>query len=198
MASDTVGYRRAIAPRRRPDAARLGPRGAHPQGLSLRPLAISYRAPVLFAGSSISSAMPEPRAIFHLSFPVSSLDAALDFYCRYLGASIGRRSGEWTDVVLFGHQITLHQQPSQVLPRSARGVRHFGAILSWQQWEWLRARLLTLDPALTERIQHRAPGTMEEHVKLLLEDPDGNLIELKAYKDLRSISTALGEESFAS
>jgi uncharacterized protein len=141
--------------------------------------------------------MSEARAIFHLSFPVSSLDEALDFYCRCLGASVGRRSGEWTDVVLFGTQITLHQQPSQVLPRSARGVRHFGAILPWPQWESLRARVLSFEPALAERIQHRAPGTVEEHVKLLVEDPDGNLIELKAYKEVRSISTALAQQSSA-
>lgn len=136
-------------------------------------------------------AVAEERAIFHLSFPVSSLAVALDFYQRGLGATVGRRSRGWADVVLFGHHITLHDQPTQVLPRSARGVRHFGAILQWTQWEAVRTRLLSFDATLDQQIQHRARGDRDEHIKLLVEDPDGNVIELKAYKDLGSISDAL-------
>ena len=134
---------------------------------------------------------PAARAIFHLSFPVSSLDDALDFYQRCLGASLGRHAGEWADVVLFGHQITLHQQPAQGLPRAARGVRHFGVILPWTAWDALRARLLDFDASLVRDVQHRAVGEAGEHVKLLLDDPDGNLIEIKAYRDLGSVSPAL-------
>jgi uncharacterized protein len=133
----------------------------------------------------------QQRSIFHLSFPVSSLDAALGFYQRCLGATPGRRTDEWADVVLFGHQLTLHDQPSQVLDRSARGVRHFGAILSWEDWQALRARVIGLSPALAQNIQHRLVGQSGEHVKLLLEDPDGNVIEVKAYRDLGSVFPAL-------
>jgi uncharacterized protein len=133
----------------------------------------------------------ERRAIFHLSFPVSSLEAALGFYQRCLGATVGRHVGEWADIVLFGHQITLHNQPSQVLPRSARGVRHFGAILTWEHWQAVRSRVIAYNPGLAANIQHRLAGEPGEHVKLLLEDPDGNVIEIKAYRDLGSISPAL-------
>jgi extradiol dioxygenase family protein len=135
----------------------------------------------------------EPRSgvIFHLSFPVRRLDIALDFYQRCLGATVGRRTHEWADVILFGHQLTLHDQPSQVLPRSARGVRHFGAILPWESWEALRSRIGSYDAAMAERIQHRLAGEPEEHIKLLLEDPDGNLVEIKAYRDPGTIATAL-------
>jgi uncharacterized protein len=131
------------------------------------------------------------RAIFHLSFPVSSLDAALGFYQRCLGATVGRHTGEWADVILFGHQVTLHNQPSQVLPRSARGVRHFGAILGWEDWQAIRSRVIAYNPALEHNIQHRLAGEPGAHVKLLLEDPDGNVIEIKAYSDLGSVSPAL-------
>jgi uncharacterized protein len=133
----------------------------------------------------------QQRAIFHLSFPVSSLEAALGFYQRCLGATVGRHTGEWADVVLFGHQLTLHNQPSQVLARSARGVRHFGAILGWEDWQAIRSRVISFNPALAENIQHRLAGEPAEHVKLLLEDPDGNVIELKAYRNLGSVSPAL-------
>jgi uncharacterized protein len=131
------------------------------------------------------------RAVFHLSFPVSSLEAALAFYEHCLGATVGRHMGEWADVVLFGHQVTLHNQPSQVLARSARGVRHFGVILDWEDWQAVRTRVISFSPALAENIQHRLAGEPGEHVKLLLEDPDGNVIEIKAYRDLGRVSPAL-------
>ena len=78
-----------------------------------------------------------PQAIFHLSFPVRSLQAAREFYCKYLGASVGRDNGDWLDILLFGHQITLHERPAEVLAPESRGVRHFGAILPWDQWQAL-------------------------------------------------------------
>lgn len=122
-------------------------------------------------------------AIFHLSFPVRSLQESVEFYRQCLGATVGRSSAAWVDVILFGHQLTLHNQPSQVQPREQRGVRHFGAILSWGCWEGVRARVLAYKPSFEAGLQHRLPGEPGEHVKLLLEDPDGNLIEVKAYKE---------------
>lgn len=137
----------------------------------------------------------QQRAIFHLSFPVTSLEASLAFYQRYLGATVGRQTGDWADVILFGHQLTLHHAPSQVLAPSARGVRHFGAILGWEQWEAVCARALSFSPALADGIQRRLVGEPGEHAKLLLEDPDGNMIEIKAYRDLDSVSPALQPQS---
>ncbi len=81
------------------------------------------------------------RPIFHLSFPVLDLDAAKTFYRDVLGATVGRDNGKWADIVLFGHQLTLHNRPSEVLASDQRGVRHFGVILSWQEWETLREKL---------------------------------------------------------
>lgn len=55
----------------------------------------------------------------------------------------------------------------------------------------MRSRVISFSPALAEKIQYRLAGEPGEHVKLLLEDPDGNVIEIKAYRDLGSISPAL-------
>jgi uncharacterized protein len=132
-----------------------------------------------------STAQP---AIFHLSFPVTSLARSLAFYRDCLGATSGRSTDTWVDVILFGHQLTLHEQPEQVLPREQRGVRHFGAILGWDAWEQVKARALAHDPALQAAIHWRALGQPEEHVKFLLEDPDGNLVEIKAYRRLQTVS----------
>lgn len=125
--------------------------------------------------------------IFHLSFPVRSIEESTEFYRQCFGATIGRRGAEWVDVILFGHQLTLHDQPGQVLPREERGVRHFGAILDWSHWEQVRARVLAYDPAFESGIRHHLPGEPGEHVKLLLEDPDGNVIEIKAYREIEAV-----------
>ena len=132
------------------------------------------------------------RAIFHLSFPVTSLDASLAFYQANFGAAPGRREDDWGDLVLFGHQITLHERPDEVRPRSERGVSHFGVILDWDAWERLRKALIAHAPDLADRVSHRLVGTPGEHCKLLVEDPDGYLIEVKAYRNVSSISAALG------
>ena len=66
------------------------------------------------------------RYPFHLSIPVADLDRAQAFYRDVLGAEVGRRSDDWLDILLWGHQITLQHRPSEVLPRSDQGKRHFG------------------------------------------------------------------------
>lgn len=132
------------------------------------------------------------RPIFHLSFPVADLADTLTFYADCLGAGVGRVRENWADIVFFGHQLTVHGIPDQVTPRALRGVRHFGAILGWEAWHRAKDRALAYDPAFAAGVSYREVGTAREHAKLLLEDPDGNLIELKAYRDVASLSGALG------
>ncbi|MGZ3238080.1 MAG: VOC family protein, partial [Burkholderiaceae bacterium] len=81
------------------------------------------------------------RPIFHLAFPVLNLKESKDFYVNVLEAKIGRVRDQWIDIYLFGGQITLHEQPTQVLPEEQHGVRHFGAVVSWTDWEALAKRL---------------------------------------------------------
>ena len=132
--------------------------------------------------------MPTENVIFHLSFPVTSLVDSLAFYERVLGATRGRSGATWQDLLLFGHQVTLHEQPAQVLPRDAQGVRHFGAILGWDAFATLRARIAALEPRVEARFLHRDAGQPGEHLKLLLEDPDGHLVEIKAYRSLATVT----------
>lgn len=122
---------------------------------------------------------PPVRPIFHLSFPVRDLDEAIVFYARNLGAVPGRRAQDWADIGLFGAQLTLQQQPGDVLNPMPRS-RHFGATIGWGEWEALAARL---DPGLiVEGPMLRYRGEPHEESKLMLADPSGNLIELKAYR----------------
>ena len=124
--------------------------------------------------------------IFHLSFPVADLDEALAFYESALGGIRGRRELEWADVALFGAQLTLQHRPGEVtvpMPRS----RHFGATLPWDDWETLTARL----DEFVERPRVDWEGTEREQAKAMIQDPSGNLIELKAYRNPRAVLGSL-------
>ena len=127
------------------------------------------------------------RAIFHLSFPVRSLADAKAFYCALLGASIGRDTGEWADILLFGHQVTLHERPSEVLSPADRGVRHFGAILPWLEWQALGARLIEQGCAFLMEPTVSMSGTEQAQGKMLLCDPSDNLVEIKAYRNVLAV-----------
>jgi uncharacterized protein len=117
---------------------------------------------------------------FHLSLSVADLDRTERFYTRTLGASIGRRSEGWIDIWLFGAQVTAYRRPAAVVPLPHRDAMHFGATLDWPVWEGLAAELtdtqapFRLSPSIDE-----ARG----QAKLMLEDPDGYLIEVKAYRE---------------
>lgn len=125
-------------------------------------------------------------AIFHLSFPVRSLSDSLAFYETCLDAKRGRMQDGWCDVFLFGHQLTLHELPAQVAPREQRGVRHFGAIVDWARLEDIRTRVARHATAAPTWL-HRDAGLPTEHAKLLVEDPDGNLVEMKSYRDRSTV-----------
>ena len=126
-------------------------------------------------------------AIFHLSLPVRSLDASRAFYCDLLGAPLGRQSQEWIDVMLFGHQLTLHARPEEVGEADEQGVRHFGAILPWMEWQALAARLRDAGAAFAVPPATAHAGTPAEQAKMLLRDPSGHLLEIKAYRDIAAV-----------
>ena len=129
------------------------------------------------------------RPIFHLSFPVNNLEESKHFYCSVLGATIGRNNSTWIDIIFFGHQLTLHERPEEVLSVEDRGVRHFGVVLDWPQWDELRHRLLREKVAFKGAPTISKAGTPEEQGKMLLSDPSNNIIEIKSY---RNAATTLG------
>ena len=127
------------------------------------------------------------RPVFHLSFPVLDLAAAKAFYCGALGATTGRDNGEWVDILLFGHQLTLHNRPDEVLPYDQQGVRHFGVILPWQDWMSLGAKLEKQGCAFLRPPTVTDLGTAHEQGKMLLRDPSSNVIEIKAYRNIATV-----------
>ena len=83
---------------------------------------------------------------FHLAFPVTDLQATRDFYVSLLGCTEGRSAERWIDFDFFGHQVSAHLV-GQIEASSATNevdgksipVRHFGAILNWDDWHRLKA-----------------------------------------------------------
>jgi len=123
------------------------------------------------------------RHIFHLALPVDNLDASKRFYIDVLGAKIGRENSEWLDILLWGHQITLHLRPDEVLSKERQGKRHFGAVLPWSDWQHLAENIRNKSIDFLKRPEILLAGTPEEQAKFYLQDPSNNIIEIKAYRN---------------
>lgn len=127
---------------------------------------------------------------FHLAFPVHDLDAARAFYEGVLGCGVGRSDARWVDFDFFGHQITAHLAPDETRPAQtnevdgdAVPVRHFGAVLSWDDWHATSRRLRDAGIAFLIEPHIRFAGEVGEQATLFLRDPSGNAIELKSFRD---------------
>ena len=131
------------------------------------------------------SAMPP----FHLAFPVLDLDATERFYVEALGCSVGRRDARWIDLDFLGHQLSAHlvDAPSDTEHNEVDGdqvpVRHFGAVLPWERWEAMAARLRERGVPFLIEPHVRFAGQVGEQGTLFVLDPSGNAIELKSFKD---------------
>ena len=120
--------------------------------------------------------------IFHLSLSVSDRAATRAFYVDLLGGRPGRAlpGEDWFDVWLYGAQVTFHEWPDTVLPEALTRGQHLGATLDRAEWDRLTGRLEAAgaDFAAPPRYD-AATGT----AKAYLRDPDGYVVELKAYDD---------------
>ncbi len=131
-----------------------------------------------------------PLAPFHLAFPVHDLSAARRFYGGLLGCAEGRSSEAWVDFDFFGHQIVAHFAPAQaasvVSQVDGHGVpvRHFGVVLTMQQWHEAADTLSRAGIAFLIAPTIRFRGQPGEQATMFFEDPSGNAIELKAFADI--------------
>tara|TARA_Y100001970_G_scaffold254999_1_gene331295 strand:- start:171 stop:593 length:423 start_codon:yes stop_codon:yes gene_type:complete len=126
---------------------------------------------------------------FHLAFPVSSIKETKKWYTQTLGCSIGRESDRWIDFNFFGHQISAHlsefsdsithnQVDSKQIPS-----RHFGIILTPSDWNTLSKRLNKLEINFKIKPHTRFKGEKGEQSTLFIEDPSGNCLEFKSFKN---------------
>ncbi|MBD3881433.1 VOC family protein [Phormidium tenue FACHB-886] len=126
---------------------------------------------------------------FHLAFPVTNLEETRSFYCNQLGCTVGRTSDRWIDFDFYGHQITAHLQSdlgsvsTNPVDGEAVPVRHFGVILDWQTWHQLADRLKSEQMDFVIQPYIRFQGEVGEQATLFIQDPSGNALEFKSFKD---------------
>lgn len=130
---------------------------------------------------------------FHLAFSVENLESTRAFYSDLLQCAVGREAETWVDFDFFGHQISAHiGKDAETLNRGhvdgkTVKVPHFGVILEWDDWEKLVERL---DKASVEYIikpHVRFVGQPGEQGTFFIEDPSGNALEFKTFRDFRDI-----------
>ena len=113
---------------------------------------------------------------FHLSFAVPDLRVAAKFYEDVLGCTRGHNDGAWMDMMLFGHQLTLHQATTL---HPARPIDHFGVLLTEPEWRALSERLQGTDIGFAMSPRVSDVGMPSERGKFLLHDSAGDLLEFK-------------------
>ena len=131
-----------------------------------------------------------PQPLFHLAFPVHDLSAARHFYGDLLGCPEGRSSDSWVDFDFYGHQIVAHLAPGEAGHRETSAVddhnvpvRHFGAILSMDQWQQLADKLQAAGTKFVIEPYVRFKGQVGEQATMFFLDPSGNALEFKAFGD---------------
>ena len=126
---------------------------------------------------------------FHLAFPVHDLAAARKFYGELLACPEGRSSDRWVDFDFWGHQITAHlttgtdEAATNAVDGDDVPARHFGAILDWEVWESVRDHLIAAGVAFRIHPRVRFAGQVGEQATMFFDDPSGNVLELKAFRD---------------
>ena len=129
-------------------------------------------------------------ATFHYAFLVRDLAATRAFYIGLLGCIEGRSTTTWVDFDFFGHQLSAHLGDPSLNPANlglVDGKRvpmpHFGAIVSWDEFGALAARLQAAGVEFVLPPQVRFQGQPGEQATLFLLDPSGNALEFKSFRD---------------
>lgn len=127
---------------------------------------------------------------FHLAFPVDNLENTRHFFQELLGCRIGRQTNKWIDFDFFGHQLTAHLKPEEVkrvqtneVDGDPVPVRHFGAILEWNEWHTLADKMASANIVFIIKPHIRFKGKPGEQATMFFSDPSGNALEFKAFKD---------------
>ena len=128
---------------------------------------------------------------FHLAIPVHDLAAARAFYGELLGCREGRSSERWVDFDFWGHQIVVHSASEQDCGARTRNpvdgdavpVPHFGAVLAWEAFDTLAARLRERGVEFLIEPRTRFEGLAGEQRTMFFADPSGNALEFKTFRD---------------
>ena len=127
---------------------------------------------------------------FHLAFPIRDIEETRAFYGDLLGCDIGRSTEKWIDFNFFGHQLSAHIKPEELALAKTNAVygknvtvRHFGAILPWEEWHELADKLKDHGIEFVIEPYIRFKGEVGEQATMFFLDPCGNALEFKSFQD---------------
>ena len=129
-------------------------------------------------------------ATFHFAIPAGDLPITEKFYVEVLGCATGNReAGRWVDIDFWGNELTLHQS-NEVLPSVKHDVDmgkvevpHFGVHLNEEDFQRIKIRIGNSGFDYLQKPYRRFIGTEFEQEAFFIEDPNGNILELKTLID---------------
>lgn len=138
--------------------------------------------------------MPNP---FHLAIQVRDVAEARDFYGNKMGLPEGRSDTHWIDFNLFGHQLVTHLNPAlgptgrvtnlhNPVDDHAVPVPHFGVVMEVDDWKQLAEKVRTFVDEFIIEPHVRFEGLPGEQHTMFFEDPSGNALEFKAFRNIES------------
>ena len=131
---------------------------------------------------------------FHLAIQVRDLAEAREFYGSVLECPKGRSAKNWVDFNLCGHQLVCHlnetigmngkvKSHKNPVDKNEVPVPHFGVILDLDKWYKLAEKLQKKKISFIIEPTVRFKGDVGEQATMFFEDPSGNSLEFKAFKD---------------
>ena len=127
---------------------------------------------------------------FHIAIPVHNLEECRIFYRDTLNCEEGRSSDHWVDFNFFGHQLVIHYKaPSKegAITNPVDGkqvpVPHYGVVLPWETFQAFAEDLKLKNIQFIIEPYLRFEGLVGEQVTMFFNDPAGNALEFKAFKD---------------
>lgn len=129
--------------------------------------------------------------VFHLAYPIKDKETTRVFYKDVLGCTQGREAKKWIDFDFFGHQLSFHvkpeafssSEPTNPVDGKNVPVRHFGAVLDWDDWHTLSRKLKARNTDFVIEPYIRFKGETGEQATMFFLDPSGNALEFKSFKD---------------
>ena len=123
---------------------------------------------------------------FHLAIPAGDLHNAIYFYCSVLGCTKGNSEiNNWQDINFWGNELTLHASSCKQTGERHNvdmgnvSVPHFGVHLEAEEFKDLKERIIQNNIKFIDEPYIRFKGGILEQETMFIEDPNGNVLEIK-------------------
>lgn len=130
------------------------------------------------------------KPVFQLAIPVRDLAATRVFYGDVLGCAAIRSDTYSIDFNFFGYPLSAQlaeeahgRVDSGVIDPSATLLPRFGLIIGWEDWHRAVDHLNYIGVGFKVPPQVHAKGLPAEYASFSLQDPSGNCLEFKAFKN---------------